>query len=111
MNKQVYAALSLVCGLLGFNLIAVVQTMAYMQVNSYLLKNQEVDISIFAVGSFYKITAIVLGLLAILLYIHYKMSGDQEARLFAIMGLVLGICSLLLGAIDIWVWFLNAEHL
>jgi len=104
MNRQVFAALSLVCGLLGFNLIAVVQTMSYMQVKNYIRQNQDIDMSLFGVGDFYKTSAIVLGIFAIVLYFLYKRSKDQGAKSFATIGLILGICSLTLGAVEVWVW-------
>ncbi len=108
MNKQVYAVLAVVCGLLGFNLIAVVQLMSYMQVKNYQLRNEAIDISLYEVGGFYKTSAVVLGLLAILFYFLYKRSGDQGAKSFAVIGLVLGTCSLVLGAVEIWVWFVDS---
>jgi hypothetical protein len=106
MNKQFYAALSLVCGLLGFNLIAVVQSMAYMQVSAYQRKSQVVDLSLFTTPDFYRIAAVLLGILATALYFLYKKSGDQEARLFSIIGLILGILSFTLGVVEVWTWLI-----
>lgn len=106
MNKQVYAALSLICGLLGFNLIAIVQTTSYLQTKSYLHSQGELDISTLATPSFYRISAIILGGLGIALYLMYKRTDDTGARLIANLGFILGILSLALGILDIWKWLL-----
>ena len=106
MNKQVYAALSLVCGLLGFNLIAIMQSTSYLQTKRYLLSHEELDISTLATPSFYRISAIVLGILAIALYFMYTRSSDKGARLISNLGLILGILSTALGILDIWKWIL-----
>ncbi len=106
MNKQIFAVLSLICGLLGFNLIAIAQTMTYMQIKNYALSQPDLDPNLFAVAPFYKIISVVLGLSAIIFCYLYSKSPDRSARLFNSLGGILGLISLVLGLIPIYHWLI-----
>lgn len=106
MNKQIYAVLSLVCGLLGFNLIAIAQTMSYMQISNYLTQDPNLDVTIFAIGGTYKLVCGILGVLALVLCFLYTKSPDNSARLFNSLGGILGLITVVLGLIPVYEWLI-----
>jgi len=104
MKQQVFAVLSLVIGLLGFNLIAVAQTMAYMQIKQYLVENPGLDFEMFAIGNKYKICTLIMGIIALVLFFIYQRSADKHARLFNGLGGILGLVSILLSIFPVYKW-------
>ncbi len=106
MNKQVFAALSLVCGLLGFNLIAIVQTFGYLQLSRHLEAGNTIT-TVYAIGGFYKISALVLGILAIVLCYLYYRSQETDARLISYLGGIFGVLSAFLAIFPLYLWMLK----
>ena len=106
MNKQVFAVLSLVCGLLGFNLIAIAQSMAYMQIRNYMETEPDLDVSLFAIGGTYKLICLILGILALILCFLYLKSPDMSARLFNALGGILGLVTVVLSLAPIYLWLI-----
>jgi len=106
MKKQIFAVLSLVCGLLGFNFIAIAQTMSYMQIRQYIVEQPDLDLELFAINATFKICTLVLGVLALAFSFLYKKSKDQHARLFNGLGGLLGIICIILSIFPIYMWML-----
>jgi len=104
MNKQIFAALSLVCGLLGFNLIAIAQTMSYMRIKNYIKAQPDLDLSLFAIDGFFKYSSLGLGLAALILCYLYSRVDDNNARLNNIIGGVLGLISVMLALFPVYKW-------
>jgi len=104
MNKQIFAALSLVCGLLGFNLIAIMQTMSYMRIKNYLKTEPDLDLSLFAIDGFFKYSSLGLGVTALVMCYLYSRADDINARLNNIIGGVLGLVSIVLALFPIYLW-------
>jgi len=105
MNKQVYAALSLVCGLLGFNIIAIMQSFTYMYI-SKLMESEPTIPHVMSIGGFYKISALVLGILAIVFCFIYAKSEENNSHLINSLGGILGVLSILLAIFPVYLWLL-----
>lgn len=108
VNKQIYAVLSLVSGLLGFNLIAIAQTMNYMRIKHYMKTTDIVDFTPFitTISGEYKMVCLTLGVAALVLCYLYTKSPENNARLFNILGGILGFITVVLSWIPIYIWLL-----
>ncbi len=106
MNKQIFAALSLVCGLLGFNLIAIAQTMSYMRIKNYLRTEPDLNLSLFAIDDFFTHSSLGLGVSALILCYLYSRAEENNARLFNGLGGTLGLGSVILSLLPVYLWLL-----
>ena len=104
MNKQVFAVLSLVAGLLGFNLIAIAQSMSYMQIKNYMRTSPDLDLSLFAINGFFKFGSLGLGIAAVVMCYLYTRVDENNARLFNILGGVLGLVCIVLSLFPVYLW-------
>jgi hypothetical protein len=108
VNKQIYAVLSLVTGLLGFNLIAIAQTMNYMRIKHYMKTTDNVDFAplIATISGEYKMVCLMLGVAALILCYLYTRSSENNARLFNSLGGILGLITVVLSLLPIYLWLI-----
>ena len=108
VNKQIYAVLSLVAGLLGFNLIAIAQTMNYMRIKHYMKTTDIVDFApmIATISGEYKMVCFALGLAALVFCYLYTKSPENNARLFNSLGGILGLITVILSWLPIYLWLI-----
>ncbi len=108
VKKQIYAVLSLVAGLLGFNLIAIAQSMNYMRIKHYMKTTENVDLIPLAIdiSGGYKTTCMILGISALICCYLYTRAPENNARLFNSLGGILGLITIVLALFPVYQWLL-----